>query len=167
MKNRKKELTLEEQIYLCKYHDIDTALPTSLKLSAKEINNVLVQLKKDGLYEQFRNLKEKEYETIIKLEKKINKKNPVIVVEEKPKNQLLDLNDILFEELGKIMNKNLTQQELENELKISKQVVSVSQTIINNASMLLQAKKHFDAVKSDNSKLVPLLSLEENNEENI
>lgn len=167
MKNKKKSLTVEEEIYLCKYHDIDAALPTNLGISSKEINKTLVQLKKDGVYEQYRNLNEKEYETIIKLEKKLRKKESVIVEEDKSKNQLLDLNDILFDELNKLMDDNLTQDKLEKELKISKQVVSVSQTIINNANMLLQAKKYFDTTQDDNSKLVPLLSLEERNEENI
>ena len=62
---------------------------------------------------------------------------------EKPKNKLLDLNDVLFQQLDNLMDPNRTQEEKEEEIKISKQVVSVSQTIINNANLLLQAKKIF------------------------
>lgn len=59
------------------------------------------------------------------------------------RNKLTDLNDYLFEELENLMDKDLTQDELDREIKTAKQVVSVSQTIINNANLLLQAKKHF------------------------
>lgn len=76
------------------------------------------------------------------------------------KNKLTDLNDYLFEELENLMDKDLTQEELDREIKISKQVVSVSQTIINNANLLLQAKKHFDREGANNGKIAPLLSLE-------
>lgn len=75
-------------------------------------------------------------------------------------NNLINLNDFLFEQLKKLNSDNLTQEELDTEIKVSKQVVSVSQTIINNANLLLQAKKHFDQTKEDNSKIAPLLSLE-------
>lgn len=158
-----KELSLENKIYLCKYHDIDTSLPTTLNLTVKEINKVLAQLKRDGLYEQFRNLTEKEYDTLVKIEKKTKKIKKVKEVE-KPKNKLVDLNEILFDELGRLMNNKMTQEELNTELQISKQVVNVSQTIINNASMLLQAKKYFDTTEEKEARIIPLLSLNEENE---
>ena len=41
----------------------------------------------------------------------------------------------------------------------------MSQTIINNANLLLQAKKHIDSTKKENSSIAPLLSLGENNEQ--
>lgn len=75
------------------------------------------------------------------------------------KNKLTDLNNYLFEELERLMDDNLTQEELEREIKISKQVVNVSQTIINNANVLLQAKKHFDYVGTEASKTAPLLDV--------
>lgn len=75
-------------------------------------------------------------------------------------NKLTDLNNYLFEELENLMNSELTQEELDKEIKVSKQVVSVSQTIINNANLLLQAKKHFDNVGTENSEIAPLLSLD-------
>lgn len=75
------------------------------------------------------------------------------------RNKLTDLNDYLFEQLERLNDDNLTQDELDRELEISKQVVKVSQTIINNAQLLLQAKKHFDEVGTENSEIAPLLSL--------
>ena len=82
-------------------------------------------------------------------------------------NKLIDLNNYLFEQLERLTDDSLTQEELDREIGISKQVVSVSQTIINNANLLLQAKKHFDNVGEDNSKIAPLLSLKEGENENI
>ncbi len=81
------------------------------------------------------------------------------------RNKLTDLNDYLFEELENLMDKDLTQDELDREIKTAKQVVSVSQTIINNANLLLQAKKHFDQVGIENSEIAPLLSLGENRDD--
>ena len=78
------------------------------------------------------------------------------------KNRLIDLNSYLFEELEILTNDSLTQDELEEEIRRSKQVVNVSQTIINNAQLLLQAKKHFDEVGTENSEIAPLLSLGDN-----
>lgn len=77
------------------------------------------------------------------------------------KNNLTDLNNYLFEELERIMDDDLSQEELDREIKVSKQVVSVSQTIINNANLLLQAKKHFDNQGNKNNEIAPLLRLEE------
>lgn len=79
------------------------------------------------------------------------------------RNKLTDLNDYLFKQLENLMDKDLTQDELDREIKTAKQVVSVSQTIINNANLLLQAKKHFDQVGTENSEITPLLSLGNNN----
>ena len=76
-------------------------------------------------------------------------------------NTLLELNNVLFNELKILRDNSLSEEQLNRELKISKQVVSVSQTIINNANLLLQAKKHIDSTKEDNNKIAPLLSLGE------
>lgn len=77
------------------------------------------------------------------------------------KNKLTDLNDYLFEQLERLNDDDLTQEELDREIAISKQVVKVSQTIINNAQLLLQAKKHFDETGTKNDEIAPLLSLGE------
>lgn len=64
-----KELSLEKQIYLCKYHDVDTDLKTTIGLSELEVQEYIEKLKKDGMYEKYRNLDDEEYEKIIKTEK--------------------------------------------------------------------------------------------------
>ena len=83
------------------------------------------------------------------------------IQEDDENNTLLELNNILFDELRTLTDDSLTEVELNKELKISKQVVSVSQTIINNANLLLQAKKHIDSTKDNNNQIAPLLSLGE------
>lgn len=158
-----KSLSLEKQIYLCKYSEID-----NIGLSTSEVKAVLNKLKEQGLYEKYKNMSEEEYERIIRKEKLMKKyekkekeqKQSPKEIEEEPENKLLDLNDYLFQDLKILMSDSLTEDELDRELKISKQVVSVSQTIINNANLLLQAKKHFDATKNDNSEIAPLLTLD-------
>lgn len=154
----KKNLSLEKQIYLCKYHNIDT-----LGLSKCEVKGILDDLKANGLYEKYKNMSEEEYEKKIKGEKRMEKlnKNESIQSQE---NNLLSLNSFLFEQLKKLNSDTLTQDQLDNELRISKQVVSVSQTIINNANLLLQAKKHFDQTGESSSDIAPLLSLGDKND---
>lgn len=147
-------LSLEKQIYLCKYAEIDT-----LGISKKKTKGILDKLKSNGLYEKYKNMSEDEYERIIQ-EEKIKRKE-CNMQNNTQNNNLLDLNNILFKQLKKLNSDNLTQDELDKELKISKQVVNVSQTIINNANLLLQAKKHFDEFGEENPEIAPLLSLGE------
>lgn len=106
---------------------------------------------------------------MITSEKLLKKYKPQEIKVEKPKNKLLDLNSILFQQLENLINPNITQEEKEEEIKVSKQVVSISQTIINNANLLLQAKKYFDSAENSQSEISPLLSLNEDNnsEKNI
>ena len=73
-----KELNLEEQIYLCKYHDIDTEIATSMGLRQQEIEELIDKFKKSGLYEQYRKLSEEEYERAIKEDKKKSKAEKIL-----------------------------------------------------------------------------------------
>lgn len=77
-----KELSIDDQIYLCKYHDIDNGLPYNLQIKEDEIAKLIDKYKSNGLYEQYRNLSEEDYEAIInkrkeppksKIEKILNK----------------------------------------------------------------------------------------------
>lgn len=73
-----KELSVENQIYLCKYHDVDKSLYTTIGLKDIEIKETLKKLKENGLYEQYRNLDEYEYENIIKKEKRKSKYEKIL-----------------------------------------------------------------------------------------
>ncbi len=73
-----KELNLEEQIYLCKYHDVDTSLNVTLGLNEAEAKEYIDKFKKNGLYKQYRNLKDEEYEKLIKRAKKQTKTERIL-----------------------------------------------------------------------------------------
>lgn len=152
-----KELKLEDQIYLCKYHDVDKHLYTTLKLKPEEVEEQLNYFKKRGLYVQYRNLSNDEYQKLIKRPyiKKLEHKQDA-----EERNHLLDLNNMLFEELHTLMDDSLTEAQLNEEIKRSKQLVAVSQTIINNADLLLKAKIHYDKMGNNVDKIAPLLRIE-------
>lgn len=50
-----KKLSVENQIYLCKYWDVDKSLYTTIGLKEDEVKETLERLKGNGLYEQYRN----------------------------------------------------------------------------------------------------------------
>lgn len=151
-----KEFTIQEQVYICKNANSKTLEQIAIATvsSITEVKNEFNNMKQDGRYEKYRKMSDAEIQQLI------NKRETENKVDEEPKNKLLDLNDLLFQQLTTLMDDSLTQEQLDQEIKISKQVVSVSQTIINNANLLLQAKKHFDTTQNNNSEIAPLLSLD-------
>lgn len=60
------------------------------------------------------------------------------------KNKLTDLNNHLFEQIERLNDEDLKDEELDKEIERSKAVTKVAQTIINNGSLILNAKKHID-----------------------
>lgn len=62
------------------------------------------------------------------------------------KNNLVDLNNYLFEELERLNDDETLQSEdaLEKELRRSKAITEVSNQIVQNAKIMLDAKKHSD-----------------------
>lgn len=151
-----KQFTIQEQIYICKNVNSKTleqmAIATVSTMS--DVKKEYEDMKKDGRFEKYRKMSDKEIQQLIN--KQYEKSQ-----EDDENNTLLELNNILFDELRTLTDDSLTEVELNKELKISKQVVSVSQTIINNANLLLQAKKHIDSTKDNNNQIAPLLSLGE------
>lgn len=85
------------------------------------------------------------------------------------KNKLSDLNNYLFESIERLMDDELSDEELDREIKRSETVQKVAKTIIDNGSLALQAQKHFDEYGIPNTVEMPLLGvtdqnlLEENN----
>lgn len=73
-----KKLSVENQIYLCKYWDVDKSLYTTIGLKEDEVKETLERLKGNGLYEQYRNLDEYEYENIKKKEKRKSKYEKIL-----------------------------------------------------------------------------------------
>ena len=55
------------------------------------------------------------------------------------KNKLTDLNDHLFAQLERLSDEALTQEGLEKEIQRTDSIVSVSEQIINNAQLAINA----------------------------
>ena len=55
------------------------------------------------------------------------------------KNTLSDLNNYLFEQLERLTDDSLSDEELEKEIKRSKAVTNVSRAVIENGALALRA----------------------------
>ena len=53
--------------------------------------------------------------------------------------KLDDLNEYLFEELDRITNDDLTEEQLEREIKRANAVTKIAQAVINNGTLALNA----------------------------
>ena len=79
------------------------------------------------------------------------------------KNNLQDLNNYLFEELERLNDNEEfdTEEKLDKEIKRSKAITNVAQTIINNASLVLNAKKYTDESGTPDKEIPKMLSIHE------
>ena len=75
------------------------------------------------------------------------------------KNTLSDLNNYLFEQLERLQDDDLTDEQLEKKIKRSKAVQSVAKTIIENGALALDAKKHLDEYGKGDSVELPMLGM--------
>ena len=77
------------------------------------------------------------------------------------KNTLNDLNNYLFEQIERLNDDELSedQLELENEIKRSEAVQKVARTIIENGQLALSAKKHMDEYGQGQSVELPMLGI--------
>lgn len=67
---------------------------------------------------------------------------------------LSDLNSYLFETLDRITNEDLTEDQLEKEIKRADTITKVSKTIIDNGELAFKIKAHLDEYgMGDNYKL--------------
>lgn len=79
------------------------------------------------------------------------------------KNKLSDLNNYLFESIERLMDDELSDEELEREIKRSETVQKVAKTIIDNGALALQAQKHFDEYGIQTQVEMPLLGVTDKN----
>lgn len=64
------------------------------------------------------------------------------------KNTLQDLNNHLFAQLERLTDEDLTDEQLEHEIKRSKSVVSVAHTIVDNTRVQVDIYKIYNEHKS-------------------
>lgn len=67
-------------------------------------------------------------------------------------NTLTDLNNYLFEALERINDDELTDEQLDTEIKRAEVTTKVAKTIIDNAGVQLAAMKHMDEYGYNQSK---------------
>ena len=75
------------------------------------------------------------------------------------KNTLTDLNNHLFESIERLQDDDLSPEELDKEIKRSEAVQKVAKVIIDNGSLALAAKKHFDEYGINQNVEMPLLGI--------
>lgn len=75
------------------------------------------------------------------------------------KNTLTDLNNYLFEAIERLNDDELTEEELDKEIKRSEAVQKIAKTIIDNGTLALQAKKHLDEYGQGDNVEMPLLGV--------
>jgi len=142
-----KELSVEDQIYLCKYHDVDESLGTTIGVSGQQAKEIINKLKQNGLYEQYRKLSEEEYEQIIKIENKKDKYTKILDKYKFDKNKkgYDNLKQVLKECSFYIDAKELSLEKVFRELADKQGIKSY---IINN-----DCKRMLDNTYLENQKL--------------
>lgn len=75
------------------------------------------------------------------------------------KNTLTDLNNYLFEAIERLNDDELTEEQLDKEIKRSEAVQKVAKTIIENGSLALQTKKHLDEYGQGGKVELPMLGI--------
>ena len=167
-----KELSIENQIYLCKYHDIitDYDLRATMSISRKQADELIEKYKANGLYEQYKNLEEDQYEAIIKKRMEPPKSNTDKMLEkyefDTNKSGYKCLKE-LIEYLSINKKKSIVDgyQEVANNYKdkdeisvrnaiyrlVSKKKITLTQILKNETEWVGPDKKGFVAVKEENA----------------
>lgn len=73
------------------------------------------------------------------------------------KNTLGDLNNHLFAQLERLGDEDLKGEELQEEMERAKSISNVAKTIIENASLVLDAQKALDDRMNTDAKLPKML----------
>lgn len=71
------------------------------------------------------------------------------------KNTLADLNNYLFEQLERLNDDELTDDQLERELKKTGNIVKISEKIIQNGELAFKTMKHMDEYGYGQNRSVP------------
>ena len=91
---------------------------------------------------------------------KLNKEK---LKEKQMKTTLVDLNNYLFESIERITDDDLTDEQLEKEIKRSDAVQKIAKTIIENGHLALNARKHIDDQGGGQKVDLPMLGITSEN----
>lgn len=72
---------------------------------------------------------------------------------------IVDLNEALFKRINAIENEELSNEELEREIRKSEAVTSLADVLIRNAKLALDAQKLFDEYGTERTVDIPLLGI--------
>lgn len=75
---------------------------------------------------------------------------------------LNDLNEFLFESLERLTNEDLSDEQLDKEIKRNEAIQKTAKTIIENGALALQVKKHLDEYGVGNNVELTLLTNKDN-----
>lgn len=75
------------------------------------------------------------------------------------KNTISDLNNYLFEQLERLQDDELTDEQLEKEIMRSKAVQGIAKTIIENGALALDTKKHMDEYGNGSNVDLPMIGI--------
>lgn len=78
-------------------------------------------------------------------------------------NNLCDLNAILFAQIRKIESDDLTDEQLEREIRKSESITKTAGVILGNAKLALEAQKQFDEYGTGRTVDIPLLGISNEN----
>ena len=78
-------------------------------------------------------------------------------------NNLSDLNAVLFNQIRNIEKEELTDEELEREIKKSESITKVASVILANAKLALNAQQLFDEYGTGRTVDIPLLGISNQN----
>ena len=73
------------------------------------------------------------------------------------KNTLADLNNYLFEQIERLNDDELNEEELDQELKKADAIVKVSEKIIANGELAFKTMKHMDEYGYGQHRTVPTM----------
>lgn len=78
-------------------------------------------------------------------------------------NNLTNLNDILFDQIRRLENDEISDEQLEKEIKKSQEITKLSVVVLNNAKLALEAQKQFDEYGTGRTVDIPLLGVSNDN----
>jgi len=78
-------------------------------------------------------------------------------------NNLNDLNEILFNQIRKLENDDLTDEQLDREIRKSESITKTATVILKNAELALDAQKQFDEYGTGRTVDIPLLGISNEN----